>query len=301
VYARTALLSFTGKYPMLLIADSGSTKTDWRVVDEEGNKITSIITEGLNPYFLSKEKMTHIIREKIFPEVGDIEKVFFYGAGCGLPVKANIVKEALDSIIPGRFPASVSGDILGAARSLLQDDNGIACILGTGANSCIYDGREITNIMPSLGYMFSDWGSGTVMSKDMIGLLLQEKLPAAMLEDFHVTYNFGRPEILDHIYNKPSPNRFLASFTPFLLKYAEVPECKEIILGNFERFFSYYVLRYPSVKKAVRISFTGSIAYRFRPFLLQVAEKLGIEIENIVQHPMDGLVKYHCITVPANS
>jgi glucosamine kinase len=286
---------------MVLIADSGSTKTDWRVVDESGNNTTSVITEGLNPYFLSEEKIALTIREKILPVIGDIEKVFFYGAGCGLPVKANIVREALDSIIPSRFSAEVSGDILGAARSLLQDEPGIACILGTGANSCVYDGREITNIMPSLGYMFSDWGSGTVMSKDLIALLLQEKLPSTMLEDFHVTYKLGRPEILDHIYNKPLPNRFLASFTPFLLKYAEVPECTEIILGNFTKFFIYYVLRYPGVSKAARVSFTGSIAYRFRPYLTQVANKLGIEIVNIVQHPMDGLVKYHCITVPVNS
>ncbi|HYG17778.1 MAG TPA: N-acetylglucosamine kinase [Ohtaekwangia sp.] len=285
---------------MLLIADSGSTKTDWRVVDEEGKQVTSVITEGLNPYFVSKEKITAIIRERILPVAGDVEKVFFYGAGCGLAVKASLVKEALDTTVSVRLPAEVSGDILGAARSLLQGEQGIACILGTGANSCIYDGRAITSIMPSLGYMFSDWGSGTVMSKDLIALLLQEKLPAAMLEDFTDTYKLGRPEILDHIYNKPLPNRFLASFTPFLLKYAEVPECKEIILTNFRKFFNYYVLRYPSFQRATNVSFTGSIAYRFQSYLLPIADEMGIAIQDIVQHPMDGLVKYHCITVPVN-
>jgi N-acetylglucosamine kinase-like BadF-type ATPase len=164
----------------------------------------------------------------------------------------------------------------------------------------MYDGRDITNIMPSLGYMFSDWGSGTVMSKDLIALLLQEKLPAAMLEDFHDTYKLGRPEILDHIYNKPMPNRFLASFTPFLLKYAEVPECREIILGNFTKFFFYYVLRFPLGKRGIRVSFTGSIAYRFQSYLKQVANEMDITVDSIVQHPMDGLVKYHCITVPVS-
>lgn len=285
---------------MLLIADSGSTKTDWRVVDEDGNQVISVVTEGLNPYFVSQEKITLTLREKIVPIINDVEKVFFYGAGCGLPVKANVVKDALDTTIAARFPSEVSGDILGAARSLLQRDAGVACILGTGANSCMYDGRQITNIMPSLGYMFSDWGSGTVMSKDLIALLLQEKLPSVMLKDFYDTYKFGRPEILDHIYNKPMPNRFLASFTPFLLKYAEVPECKEIILGNFTKFFFYYVNRYPLAKRAIRVSFTGSIAYRFQPYLSQVAKEMDIAIDHIVQHPMDGLVKYHCITVPVN-
>jgi len=194
--------------------------------------------------------------------------------------------------------AEVSGDILGAARSLLQDEKGIACILGTGANSCYYDGRTIAGIMPSLGYMFSDWGSGTVMCKDLIALLLQEKLPSAVMEDFNSTYKLGRPEILDNIYNRPLPNRFLASFTPFLLKYAEIPECKEIILDNFKSFFDYYVVRYPAVTK---VSFTGSIAYRFRAYLMQVAREVNIEIQKIVQHPMDGLVTYHCVTVPVNS
>jgi glucosamine kinase len=283
---------------MILIADSGSSKTEWRAVDEDGNTIVSLITEGLNPYFLSKEKIATTIREKVLPMVRNVEKVFFYGAGCGLPIKANIVKDVIEKTIPSRMAPDVVGDILGAARSLLQNDGGVACILGTGANSCIYDGRSITKTMPSLGYMFSDWGSGTVMSKDLIALLLQEKLPAIMLEDFQSTYKLGRAEILDQIYNKPLPNRFLASFTPFLHKYSEVPECREIILGNFSKFFFYYVLPFPSLRKPHKVSFTGSVAYRFQSYLLQVANEMGISVETIVQHPMDGLVKYHCITVP---
>lgn len=286
---------------MLLIADSGSTKTHWRVVDEDGNEIRSVITEGLNPYFSSKERITSTIKQSIVPLVSDVEKVFFYGAGCGLPVKAMVVKEALDDSIASRYPSEVQGDILGAARCLLQDEEGIACILGTGANSCVYDGRDITGIMPSLGYMFSDWGSGTVMSKDMLALLLQEKLPSGMQEDFYDTYQLTRPEILDHIYNKPLPNRFLASFTPFLLKYAEVPGCRDIIRDNFARFFQYYVMRYPAGNRSVKVSFIGSVAYGFEGYLVQAAEQFGIVIEKIVQHPMDGLVKYHCVTVPVNN
>jgi N-acetylglucosamine kinase-like BadF-type ATPase len=282
---------------MLLLADSGSTKTDWRLVDEAGHTKASLITDGLNPYFLSKEKIMEVIRERVLPLVGEIDKAFFYGAGCGSPIKANLMREALDATLHTRFPAEVSGDILGAARSLLQGERGIACILGTGANSCLYDGREIVDIRPSLGYMFSDWGSGTVMCKDLIALLLQEKLPATVLDDFKATYKMERPEILDHIYNKPLPNRFLASFTPFLLKYAALPECEAIILGNLKMFFEYYVCAYP-VRETQKLSFTGSIAHRFRTYLAQVAAAFGFAIEHIVQHPMDGLVKYHCVTVP---
>jgi N-acetylglucosamine kinase-like BadF-type ATPase len=283
---------------MILIADSGSTKTDWRLVDEGGNRLSSVVTEGLNPYFLSEEEIAAIIQQKVLPSLDNVEKIFFYGAGCGAPVKAHLVSHALLSVINTRPRVEVSGDILGAARSLLQNEPGIACILGTGANSCLYDGSKITHIMPSLGYMFSDWGSGTVMCKDLISLLLQEKLPSDLLDDFHTTYRMGRPEILDNIYNKPLPNRFLASFTPFLLKHAEVPECKDIIMTNFEKFFSYYVKRYPRANGSYKVSFVGSIAFRFRPYLEQAARENAIEIASIVQHPMDGLVRYHCVTVP---
>ena len=282
---------------MLLIADSGSTKTDWRLVDEEGKTIAKTKTEGLNPFFVTGEKISSIISKRVLPMVTEVEKVLFYGAGCGLAAKAEQLKEAL-RIIPSRFPAEVAGDILGSARSLLQNTEGTACILGTGSNSCHYDGREIVRIMPSLGFMFSDWGSGTVMSKDLISLLLQEKLPAELTADFVETYQLGRAEILDHIYNKPLPNRFLASFTPFLLKYAEEPACRAIILDNFRNFFLYYVLRYPHPQKTIKVSFTGSIAYTFRKLLSEVAADMNIEIEKIVQHPMDGLVQYHCVTVP---
>jgi N-acetylglucosamine kinase-like BadF-type ATPase len=285
---------------MLLIADSGSTKTDWRLVDYAGTTITNVITEGLNPYFITQQKIASAIEEKVLPIAKGVEKVFFYGAGCGLPVKAAQVKEALDVTLTGRYPAEVAGDILGAARSLLQDEEGIACILGTGANSCFYNGREITGIMPSLGYMFSDWGSGTVMSKDFIALLLQEKLPPAIIEDFHETYQIGRAQILDRVYNQPLPNRFLASFTPFLLKHSILPELRNIILDNFSKFFIYYVMRYPHNNSEIKVSFTGSIAYNFAAYLHDIAAEFGILIETIVQHPMDGLVKYHCNTVVNN-
>lgn len=282
---------------MLLIADSGSTKTDWRLVDEEGVTVSKVKTEGLNPYFLSSDDIGKIVTAQVLPHIREVDKVFFYGAGCGAEKKAMQVKEAL-LVIPARLAPEVSGDMLGCARSLLQNGNGIACILGTGSNSCWYDGQEIVNIMPSLGFMFSDWGSGTVMSKDLIALLLQDKLPRELTDDFHDTYKIGRVEILDHIYNKPLPNRFLASFTPFLLKYSEEPSCKNIILANFRNFFAYYVLRYPKAGKGVKVRFAGSIAQKFQRYLHEVSAELDIDIEKIVQHPMDGLVQYHCVTMP---
>lgn len=285
---------------MFLIADSGSTKTDWRLVDEEGKTVAKTKTEGLNPFFLSEEEIAIVLGTRVLPVFPSVEKIFFYGAGCGLPVKADQLRAAL-AVIPSRFPAEVAGDILGSARSLLQDGEGTACILGTGSNSCYYNGREIVSIMPSLGFMFSDWGSGTVMSKDLVSLFLQEKLPPEIMDDFSDTYRLTRAEILDQIYNKPQPNRFLASFTPFLLKYAYQESCREIIMDNFTKFFQYYVLRYPNNHNAIKVNFTGSIAYNFREYLREVAGSMDIGIEKIVQHPMEGLVEYHCVTMPVRS
>lgn len=284
---------------MLLLADSGSTKTEWRLVDESGKTVVETQTGGLNPYFLSSDEIAAVITDRILPLIPEVDQVFFYGAGCGSPVKGAQVADAL-SLIPSRLPAEVSGDILGAARSLLQNAEGTACILGTGANSCRYDGRAIVRIMPSLGFMFSDWGSGTVMGRDLIALLLQEKLPAEIRDEFYDIYRIDRQEILDRIYNRPLPNRFLASFTPFLLKHAEEPGCRKIIVDNFREFFIYYVQGYGESMHNLRVSFTGSIAYNFREYLLEVADGLDIVIEKIVQHPMDGLVRYHCETVPSS-
>ncbi|MBD8487919.1 N-acetylglucosamine kinase [Echinicola sp. CAU 1574] len=284
---------------MLLIADSGSTKTDWRLVDEEGKTINSVQCKGLNPYFLTEAEIAKIIKNEVTPIASEVDKVIFYGAGCGLPVKVEQVKSAIESVISVKYPTEVYGDILGAARSLLQDQKGITCILGTGANSCVYDGHEIINNVPSLGYILADWGSGTVLCKDLIALILQQKLDPEIIADFHATFDMDTRQILDKIYNKPQANRFLASFTPFLLKHADNPSCQAIIKDNFRKFFDYYVIPYGPQSMDLPISFTGSIAYHFCDFLEEVAAEFGIKIKSIVQHPMSGLVKYHCQTVPA--
>ncbi|GGZ28675.1 ATPase [Echinicola pacifica] len=283
---------------MLLLADSGSTKTDWRLVDEAGNTKGTAICKGLNPYFLSVSEIAEVIREKVSPIAGSVDKVIFYGAGCGLPAKVAQMQEAIDRVISSPLPTEVYGDILGAARSLLQDQAGIACILGTGANSCVYDGKNLLDNVPSLGYILADWGSGTVLCKDLIALILQGNIDRSIIDDFHKTYDMDLREILDKIYNKPQANRFLASFTPFLLKHAAHPACQAIIRSNFQKFFEYYVFSY-EVGKCPPIAFTGSIAYHFSEFLQETAESLGLKIKSIIQHPMEGLVKYHSKTIPA--
>lgn len=229
------------------------------------------------------------------------EQVCFYGAGCGLPQKIAVVREAIQAVFPAGTAVEVRGDILGAARSLLQDKPGVCCVLGTGANSCVYDGIHIIDNVPSLGYILADWGGGSVLCKDFISLLLQEKLSAEITADFRNTYGLDRQQILDSIYNKPQANRYLAGFTPFLLKYAEDALCRELIYSNFRHFFAYYVQQYKRSMEAIKVSMVGSVAYYFSQYLKEVAEEMGISIGKIVKSPMDGLVQYHCFTVPLTS
>lgn len=283
---------------MWLLADSGSTKTTWRLVDNMGQLKATVSSEGLNPYFLSVQDIASVIKEKVTPYVTQVEKVFFYGAGCSTAKKQEEVIKGITLAISSRHQPEVQPDTLAAARSLLQRQQGVCCILGTGANSCVYDGQQIIQTMPSLGYILSDWGSGTVISKDFIALLLQEKLPGHIREDFYNTYQINRPQMLDKIYNNPRAARFLASFTPFLAAYAEEPLVANIIHQNFCKFFEYYVLNYPATKGEYKISAVGSVAFHFQQQLRLAAEQLGIQVQNIVQFPMDGLVQYHCATAP---
>ena len=278
----------------MLVADSGSTKTDWRLIDEQTKKSISIFSEGLNPYFLTEKQIAEILQAKVAPFVANVDRIYFYGAGCGLPLKAIEVKAALDSVLPTPGGALVTGDTLAAARSVLKNSPGICCILGTGSNGFVYDGKEITSTVPSLGYMFSDWGSGTVLGKDFLGLVLQERLPETIRRDFNQTFNLNRIQILQSIYNKPMANRFMASFTHFIFKYTEEEPVKSLILDNFRKFFNYYVLPYPEFTTYGKVSMVGSIGYHFKKYILEVADELGIGVEKIVKNPMDGLVDYHC-------
>jgi len=281
---------------MLLLADSGSTKTDWRLVDKSGECLVSLKSKGLNPYFLTPDEIKKELGNKVLGKISDVNRVVFYGAGCGHPAKAAELAAVLDDLFPSQVPAEVNGDILGAARSLLQEESGIACILGTGANSCLYDGKNIIGSVPSLGFILGDYGSGTVLCRDLIRELLQGNLGADLRDEFFEKYELDQRMILDKIYNQPRVNRFLASFTPFLLKHAANPVIHSIINQNFRQFFEYYILPFRKEEKSIPLKFTGSIAYHFAVYLKAVAEEYGEPIEAIEQHPMNGLVNYHSHT-----
>ncbi|MCH7413084.1 N-acetylglucosamine kinase [Belliella sp. R4-6] len=278
---------------MILIADSGSTKTNWVFLDSKGREVLSRKSVGLNPYFVTGTEIRSVVEEVSGHLSDSIEKVLFYGAGCGKQKKADVVQSAIHLALPNSQEIQVEGDILGAARSTLQHQEGISCIIGTGANSCVYDGRKVVDNVPSLGYLLADFGSGAVLGKDTIALLLQKKLPIEIQEDFYSTYQMDDREILDRLYNRPIVNSFLASFTPFLLKHSHVPELELLIEQNFKKFFEYFILSYKVDLTKSPITLVGSIAYHFRSFLYKEAENHGLQISTIVKNPLDGLVQFH--------
>ena len=272
---------------MKLIADSGSTKTAWAVV--ETNKI--ITTSGINPVFMDVNTITEILNTQLKPNLKeDITEVYFYGAGCASDEKNNIIKEAFRNVF-GDIKVEVASDLLGAARGLLGSADGIACIMGTGSNSCLYENGKISWNVPALGFILGDEGSGAVLGKLLMGNIFKNQLPKAVIEDFKATYNLSMMDVIEKVYRTPLPNRFLASLGPFIAKHKEVPEMKEMITSALESFIVRNVKQYPYT--TMPVSFTGSIAYYFSDILQELADKHNFTIGKIEKDPLQGLVEYH--------
>lgn len=273
-----------------LIADSGSTKTDWCIVDESG-AFSTIRVKGMNPYFQDEEEISSEIEKKLLPAVGDnvIDTVYFYGAGCIFD-KVKVVENAIKKHITAKR-IFVESDLLGVARAVCGKTEGIACILGTGSNSCLYDGDKIVSNISPLGFILGDEGSGAVLGKLLVGDLLKGILPERLKSLFLEQYGLTPAYIIDKVYRQPFPNRFLAGFAPFLAEHLDEPSIYRLVADSF------YAFIYRNVKQYHRddceVSFVGSIAYFFRDILSAVASDTGIVFGKIVQNPMDGLLQYH--------
>jgi N-acetylglucosamine kinase-like BadF-type ATPase len=220
----------------------------------------------------------------------DIDSIYFYGAGCSFPDKKILVSRALVRFF-GNSMIEIQSDLLGAARSLFQHEKGIACILGTGSNSCYYNGKEIEQNVSPLGFILGDEGSGAVLGKLFIADCLKNQLPVELKEKFLTCYELTPEMILENVYKKPFPNRYLAQFTPFLLENIEEPSIFNLVYDSFDAFLIRNVMQYPL--DDIQIGFVGSVAYYFRDTIEIVASERRIIISDIVQNPMNGLVKYH--------
>ena len=273
---------------MKLIADSGSTKTAWAVVENPNNVIK---TDGINPIFMDSVQIENILSTQLVPNIVEtITEVYFYGAGCANEEKINVVRTAIQSIF-GDIKVEIASDLLGAARGLCGHQSGIACILGTGSNSCLYENDNISWNVPALGFILGDEGSGAVLGKLLMGNIFKNQLPEAVKEDFVQTYGYNMMDVIEKVYRSPLPNRFLASFGPFIAKHKEVPEMKEMITSALESFIVRNVKQYPYT--TMPVSFTGSIAYYFSDILQKLADKHNFTISKIEKDPLRGLVEYH--------
>ena len=276
---------------MMIIADSGSTKAEWVVVSD-GTACESHFTGGINPYFLSAEEITGLLERELTALAGLSGcSIWFYGTGCNTPEKNDVVRKAL-----GRFFRTddifVGSDLLGAARALCQADPGIACILGTGSNSCYYDGKQIISNVPALGFILGDEGSAAVMGRKLVSDVLKNQLPRNVIDLFLEKYKTTQAEILDRVYRKPFPNRFLGSFTRFLSENINVPEVEHIVSTSFNEFIARNILQYPE-SAIYPVHFTGSIAFHFSKTLGECLAGHGLRKGMISGSPMSELIKYH--------
>ena len=278
---------------MKLIADSGSTKTEW-VLTDNGNVVKRTLTKGYNPYYFDKQVLDDIVADELLPVIGQaaaVTEIYFYGAGCSTPANNNVVKSVLWSFFPSAT-IEVEHDLLGAARGLCGHQAGIACIMGTGSNSCSYDGANIVENIASVGWMFGDKASGAHIGKSFIASFLDNSCPKELQEQFTETtgYDFGK--ILLRIYSEPAPNRFFAESSYFVGQHIEVPFMENIVRNSFREFFLENVCRYAHHRE-VPVNCTGSVALVFETLMKDEAAKLGLSIGRLIKSPTEGLITFH--------
>lgn len=286
---------------MILIADSGSTKTDWRLIDSK-NINHHFSTIGFNPYFQDTITIANEIRENLLSKMNilpltDLKTdplfIYFYGAGCSTIEKNEIVKIAIQQVFPSSI-IEVDHDLLAAARALLGNEKGIAAILGTGSNSGYYDGEKIVENVSSLGFILGDEGSGAYIGKRFIQDYLNKELPKTIAEKFYDTYKLTPDQILDAVYKKPMPSKFLASFSKFINENKDERYFIDLIEFNFEQFFNKHICKY-SNHREVTVNCVGSVAFYYCEPLKAVAARKGIHIGKIIETPIQKLSDFHLL------
>ena len=278
---------------MILIADCGSTKIDWCVV-ENGEVKKQVFTSGINALLMTEEQIRESLALELAQEVAEfeIESVYYYGAGCLFDDICANVRRAIAANVPTAKTIEVHSDLVAAARALCGDREGIACILGTGSNSCFWDGEKIADNVSPLGYILGDEGSGAVLGKLLVGDVLKKQLPEELCEKFLKEYELDRQKIIESVYKRPAANRFLASLSPFLSKNIEEPAIHRLVLNAFKSFFVRNIENYKDYKNYA-VSCVGSVAFYYREVLEEAAKAVDIKIGTIIKSPMEGLVKYH--------
>lgn len=274
-----------------LIADSGSTKAEWCLLD--GRKKKTIFTQGMSPYFLNGKQIEDVVRLELQKKLKGVEpdEIFYYGTGCSNPNNANTVKKALKKVF-AKASITVNHDLMGAAKALCGNEKGVACILGTGSNSCYYNGKKIVKNSPGLGFILGDEGSGAYLGKKVVQYYLYNTFDPDLMDRFNAKYNTNAVEILEAVYKGPLPNRYLAGFVPFLVENRGHFMIENIIEDGFNEFFFNHVYKYKE-SWTLPINFIGSVAFGFRDVLRTMCETYELELGTVLKNPMEGLIKYH--------
>jgi glucosamine kinase len=278
---------------MILIADSGGSKTDWRLVLKNG-KIEQASSPGFNPYYQPIEDLNKIVQGILLPKIPASEvvrEIYFYGAGVSSEKNQLTIKNAFLDFFP-KAQIEIGWDLLAAARALCGNEPGIACIMGTGSNSCSYDGKNIIDNVANLGWILADEGSGANIGRKFLVDYLRKKLPDGLSKQFHARFPYTREEFLEKVYQEEKPSAFLASFAKFIFQHLKEPYCYQLIYSSFAEFYENNVMKYENYQN-LKVHFSGSIAFYFSDILRQVANDKGIIVKNILEGPIAGLTLYH--------
>ena len=279
---------------MKLISESGSTRTEWALV-EDNHLVQRVFTEGLNPFFQTRREISRSVRlglpESFFKK--KLDQVYYYGAGCSSYEKKNILGASL--VAQYKTPIQVESDLLAAARGLFKCEAGIACILGTGSNSCFYDGKIIVKNVKAAGYILGDEGSGAVLGKLFLADLLKGLAPKELANEFHEKFRISVNDVMESVYNLPFPNRFLGTIAYFLGDYMDNEYVYNLLTNNLRSFFNRNVCQYDYINYPIR--FVGSQAYAYPDILQEVAQEFGVEIDVIEETPMNGLIEFHSMNI----
>jgi glucosamine kinase len=278
--------------PVRLIADSGATKCEWCVLDN-GKKAKTIITQGISPYFLSGPQITELLEKELIPKLKkyQVKEIFFYGTGLANPKNVTVVKSVLKKLFP-TAKTEVQNDLLAAARALCGKNKGVACILGTGANSCFYNGRKMVKNSPGLGYVLGDEGSGAYLGKKVIQYYLYNTYDEELRARFEKKFQVTPMEILENVYKKPLANRYLASYAIFLAENRGHYMIENIIEDGLNDFFFTHLYKYRE-SWTHPIHFVGSIAFGFKDVLKDLCNTYELELGRVLKAPMQGLIEYH--------
>ncbi|TVQ14401.1 MAG: ATPase [Bacteroidetes bacterium] len=276
---------------MKLIADSGSTKTSWHLISDSVTTQTDCETAGINPFFQQSSDIVKTLATEFSIPVQGLDSIYFYGAGAANEAKKQELFNALQEYFKTET-IIVESDLLAAAHSLCGNQPGIAAIMGTGSNSCYYDGTKIVANVSPLGYILGDEGSGAVLGRKLLSEILKNQFPQHLIKLFFETCSETPAQIMENVYRKPFPNRYMARFTRFLSANIQEEAVHNLVLNSFVEFYQRNIKQYSQAGN-LPVHFTGSIAWHFREVLKEAAEKTGFSMGKVCQHPMEGLISYH--------